>query len=141
MIAYFDTSSVVPLLINEPSTDACNRLWNAAEKVVAVPLLYPEARAAVARAQRMGRITEPQLVVAVAELDLLFDEVEQIEITTALARRAGVLAQVHSLRGYDAVHLAGATMAPDPELVFATADRDLAKAAAASGLAVATTFP
>ena len=81
------------------------------------------------------------MVVAVAELDLLFDEVEQIEITTALARRAGVLAQVHSLRGYDAVHLAGATMAPDPELVFATADRDLAKAAAASGLAVATTFP
>ena len=95
----------------------------------------------MARAQRMRRITEPQLVVAVAELDVLFDEVELIEITTALARRAGVLAQVHRLRGYDAVHLAGATMRPDPELVFTTADRELAAAAAASGLAVATTPP
>ena len=141
MIAYFDTSSVVPLVIHEPSTAACNRIWNAAEKVVSVPLLYPEARAALARARRMGRITEPQLVVAVAALDLLFDEIEQIDVTAALARHAGVLAQVHSLRGYDAVHLAGATMRPDPELVFATGDRDLANAAEASGLAVATTLP
>ena len=141
MIAYFDTSSIVPLVINEPSTAACTRLWNAAEKVLSVPLLYPEARAAMARAQRMNRITEPQMVVAVAELDLLFDELELIEVTTALARRAGVLAQVHSLRGYDAVHLAGATMRPDPELVFTTGDRDLANAAATSGLAIAITRP
>ena len=56
MIAYFDTSTVIPLIIDEPSTPRCNQVWNEASRVLSVRLLYPEARAALARAHRMGRV-------------------------------------------------------------------------------------
>ena len=47
MIAYFDTSVIIPLLIGEPTTDQCTRLWNDATRIVCARLAYPEARAAV----------------------------------------------------------------------------------------------
>jgi predicted nucleic acid-binding protein len=28
VIAYFDTSAVVPLIVAEAATDFCNRVWN-----------------------------------------------------------------------------------------------------------------
>lgn len=46
MIAYFDTSAVVPLLVQEPATEQCSRLWDEATRVLTVRLTYPEARAA-----------------------------------------------------------------------------------------------
>ena len=70
MIAYFDTSAVIPLLIGEPSSVTCARVWNEAARSISVRLLYPEARAALARAERMGRITKRQhLAAAMAALD------------------------------------------------------------------------
>lgn len=139
MIAYFDTSSVVPLIISEPATQRCNQLWSTATRVVSVRLLYPEARAALAKAERMGRITRQQLIAAVTELDDLMSEVDHIEVTEELAYSAGELAQVHGLRGYDAVHLAAATSVADGDVVLVTGDDGLAKAATAIGISVALT--
>lgn len=48
---------------------------NESSRVVSVRLLYPGARAALARAERMNRLTHRQLTVAVAELDDLADQV------------------------------------------------------------------
>ena len=139
MIAYFDTSALVPLIIDEPSTDRCNRLWNEASRVVSVRMLYPEARAALARAQRMGRMTSAQLNAAVIELDAVTAEIDHLEVTAQLARSAGELAQAFGLRGYDAVHLAAATAIADSDFLFVTGDGDLAAAATAAGIAVAVT--
>ena len=139
MIAYFDTSAVIPLLIGEPSSATCTRMWNEAARSVSVRLLYPEARAALARAERMGRITKRQHQVAVAELETIITEIDHVEITAQLARNAGDLAQAHQLRGFDAVHLAAAMAALDAELVLVTGDNDLAGAARALGLPVALT--
>lgn len=136
MIAYFDTSAIVPLVINEPTTAVCNRIWTESTRVVSVRLLYPEARAALARAERMGRLTRAQLTTAVAELDLIIDEVDMIEVTAVLAQAAGELAQRYGLRGYDAVHLAAALAVADEDLVLVTGDADLAAAARAIGIAV-----
>ena len=36
MIAYFDTSALVPLLIDEPSTSTCQELWEQADDVLQV---------------------------------------------------------------------------------------------------------
>ena len=139
MIAYFDTSSVVPLIVEEPSTGLCNRAWNDSTRVVCARLLYPEARAALARAERMGRLGRSQLRDAVAELDSIITQVDHIELTAALARRAGELAEAHGLRGYDAVHLAAAEAVHDGDLVLVTGDAVLAAAARAVGLAVLAT--
>ena len=56
--------------------------------VVCIRLIYPEARAALAQAERLGRLTAGQLRGAATELDPLFEEIELIEVDDALARRA-----------------------------------------------------
>lgn len=140
MIAYFDTSAVIPLIIEEPASTTCERLWNDAGRIVSVRLLYPEARAALAKARRMQRITSEQVDAASAELESILGQVDHIEITAELARTAGELAAAHGLRGYDAVHLAGALAATDEEFVLVTGDTDLGNAATSLGIAVAFTI-
>lgn len=139
MIAYFDTSAVIPLLVGEPSSATCTRMWNEAARIVSVRLLYPEARAALARARRMGRITARRHSAAVQELDAISTEIDHVEVTAPLAHQAGDLAQSHDLRGYDAVHLAAAITALDTDLVLVTGDNDLAIAARSLGMSVAIT--
>ena len=139
MIAYFDTSAIIPLIINEPSSDRCNRMWDESSRVVSVRLLYPEARAALAKAERMGRLSATQRAAAVVELETIITQVDHIEVTEPLAHRAGELAQAHGLRGYDAVHLAAASAVADSDVVLVTGDTDLAKAATSIGIAVSVT--
>ena len=139
MIAYFDTSAIIPLIVDEPTSPDWERLWNDASRVVCVRLGYVEARAALARAERMGRMTWPQLTESVAELDALLAVLDYVELTDHLVRAAGDLAQDHALRGYDAVHLAAALSVADDELVLVTGDLELAQAAHDLGLATAVT--
>lgn len=139
MIAYFDTSSVVPLIVEEASTALCNRVWTEASRVVCARLLYPEARAALARAGRMGRLDGTQLRDAVVELDSIVTQVDHVEVTAQLAQHAGELAEAHGLRGYDAVHLAAAAAVADRDLVLVTGDSELAAAARSVGVAVLDT--
>lgn len=137
MIAYFDTSAIVPLLVAEPGSEVAGRLWDSSDRVVSVRLLYPEARAALAQAARLTRLSARDLRRAVAELDARLEEIDLVEIDDTLARRAGEQAEVHGLRGYDAVHLAAALRVQDPDVVLVAGDQALLTAAAAEGLAVA----
>jgi len=136
VIAYFDTSAVVPLLIAEPGSARAASLWDGADRVVSVRLIYPETRAALARATRLGRLTARQLRDAVNGFDSLFEEIDLVEVDDVLARRAGQLAEVRQLRGYDAVHLAAAERVRDPNVVVIAGDGALLEAAAADGMAV-----
>lgn len=106
-----------------------------------VRLLYPEARAALAKAERIGRLNRLQLRAAVAELDSIITQVDHIEVSSSLTQEAGELAEAHGLRGYDAVHLAAAAAVHDGDVVLVTGDSALAAAARAIGLAVLVTQP
>jgi len=46
---YFDTSAIVPIVIEEPSSKVASRLWDEADRVVSSCLVYAEGRAASAR--------------------------------------------------------------------------------------------
>ena len=50
MIAYFDTSAVVPLLVEEPGTEISLRVFLQAESVATVRMTFAEVSAALARA-------------------------------------------------------------------------------------------
>jgi predicted nucleic acid-binding protein len=139
VISYFDTSAVIPLIIGEASTDRCNRIWNESSRIMCARLLYPEARAALARAHRVGRLDESQLRSAVAELDSIVTEIDHIEVTVTITQAAGDMAETHGLRGSEAVHLAAAATVADGDLVLVTGDADLAAAGEATGLAVVRT--
>ena len=64
MIAYFDTSALIPLLIEEAGSERSGRVWDAAEHVTSARLIYAEARAALAQAARLGRVAADDLAVA-----------------------------------------------------------------------------
>ncbi len=137
VIAYFDTSAVVPLLIAETGSRIAGTVWDSADRIVSIRLVYPEARAALAQAERLDRLTARDLRRAVSELDSRFEEMDLVEIDDALAHLAGEKAEEHALRGYDAVHLAAALRVHDPDVVLIAGDRALVGAANSEGLAVA----
>lgn len=139
MIAYFDTSAFVPLLIEEPGSESAGRLWDEADHLVSVRLIYAEARAALAQAERMGRVTRRQLPRLAEDADSLYAQIDRLDVDESLVRRAGDLAEQFALRGYDAIHLAGAERLRDPELVLVAGDGPLLDAATELGLAVART--
>lgn len=139
MIAYFDTSALIPLVIEEPGSVVAGRLWQEADHLVSVRLVYAEARAALAQARRMGRVTARQLPRLVRDVDSLYLQLDRLAVDEVLVRRAGELAQRFGLRGYDAVHLAGAERLADPQLVVVVGDREFHDAAHELGLTVAST--
>ena len=140
MIGYFDTPALVSMLIDESGSHAARRAWDESSGTAGTPLLYVEARTALARAHRLERVTARQHRDAVAKLDRLYGELHVIEIAELLVRAAAALAEAHALRGYDAVHLAAARqLAADGDLVFVSGDRTLIAAASTVGLATLTT--
>lgn len=129
MIAYYDTSAILPLIIEEPASQLAGQLWDDSDRVASVRLVYPEARAALAQANRLARLTDRQLRSAVSSLDRLLTQLDLIEITENLTRRAGQLAEQMALRGYDAVHLAGAETVNDADTIMVAGDHHLCQAA------------
>jgi predicted nucleic acid-binding protein len=137
LILYFDTSAIVPIVIEDPSSTVASRLWDEAERVVSSRLLYAEGRAALAMARRLGRIDERELRAAVDIFESVHDQLDLVEVTEGLIREAGGLAEQLGLRGNGAVHLASARLIDDAEMVLAAADHSLLVAARAIGLATA----
>lgn len=136
MIAYFDSSAFVPLLVDEPASAAATDLWNGADRVVSVPLLYVETRAALGRARRLRRISGSAYGSTLARFEVLHRNVAKARLDGELIRRAGELADNQALRGYDAVHLATAERLADGEVLFVSGDRTLCAAARNLGLHV-----
>ncbi len=137
MIVYFDTSAIVPIVIEEPSSTVASRFWDEADRVVSSRLIYAEGRAALAMARRMNRIGDRGLRDAVEQFETLHDQLDLIEVTEGVVRDAGALAERLSLRGYDAVHLASARLVNDPEMVLAASDQSLLVSARTLGIATA----
>ncbi|MDQ2846178.1 MAG: type II toxin-antitoxin system VapC family toxin [Actinomycetota bacterium] len=128
-------------MFDEEGSELAAELWDRAESVVSSQLIYPEARAAMAAAQRGRRITSATLRRAVAAIDGFCAELEIIGLDPELARTAGDLAEAHGLRGYDAVHLATAMSIDMNSMLLATWDGDLARAGVAAGRSVSPPPP
>jgi predicted nucleic acid-binding protein len=124
---------LIKLIFDEPGSDAAGELWDRADLLVSGQLLYPEARAALAAAER-GRVIRPAAHrAAQVALESLHDPLHIVGIDEPLARTAGDLAAEHGLRGYDAVHLASALAIDAADVLMATWDRTLNNAAHRTG--------
>lgn len=51
MITYLDMPAFIPLLVQEPASADCRRIWDAASASVTTRLLYVEATAALHQAE------------------------------------------------------------------------------------------
>lgn len=129
MIAYFDTSALIPLLIEEPGSAAAAVVWDTADRVASARVVYTEARAALALAHRLQRLDDPTKTCVVRDLDTLYSQLDRVDIDDELVRRAGVLAERQQLRGYDAIHLAAAERIADADTVVVAGDAQLCRAA------------
>lgn len=127
MITYIHTSTLIKLLIDEAGTAEAGMIWDEPDVLVTVRVTHVEARAALAAARRLGRITAAVFRTAVAGLEVLWSQVSVVEVDDGLMRLAGDLATMHGLRGYDAVHLGAAQFVGAD--VFSSADRQLCAAA------------
>jgi predicted nucleic acid-binding protein len=127
------------LIIAEPTSARCRRVWDAADAVLCVELGFVEAAAALARARRAARMSMDQHRDSLQRLDDLWDQVVVLPVDRSLVRHAAELADSHGLRGYDAVHCAAALHHADSSVVPASSDRELLGAWRASGLAVVDT--
>ncbi len=106
MIAYFDTSSLVKLYVEEEGSDQVRALLERAELVATSVVAYAEARAALARQQREGGLTAAGYARAKSEFERDWPRYLTIEVSEAVYRSAGDLAERHRLRGFDSLHLA-----------------------------------
>ena len=135
MITYVDTSTLIKLLVAEPGSDRARTIWQESTRVAAVRLIAAESAAALAAAERSGRISHGQTDELLRRTGALITEMSIVEVTADLVDRAASLARAEALRGYDAVHLAAAlTIGAD---VLTSADTELCAAAARRGMHVA----
>lgn len=139
MIVYFDTSAIIPLLVEEPGTPRAADLWTGAEARISARVVHVESAAALGLAQRLGRITARQLGLALRSLDTLLGDLDLVEVTPDVTTTAAELAISQRLRGYDALHCAAGLSVASDRTVAATGDADLLAAWRRLGLTTANT--
>ena len=135
-LAFWDSSALLKLLVEEPGTNLAVALWDDATAVAASRLAIPEMSAALAAAERSGRIDDDRRRVAAGEWRRYLAALDVMELTPAVGDHASELAAAHPLSGADAVYLATALALRDDALVVVTWDRRLSSAASAMGLSV-----
>jgi predicted nucleic acid-binding protein len=134
VIAYFDTSALLKLIIAEHGADQAILLWQQASEVVVSRLAWPEAVAALAAAHRGRRVSDAGYQTAADALRRCFQRCTMVSIADALVDRAADLAAGYDLRAADAIHLATALAVMEADSLFVTWDRRLGLAAAQAGL-------
>lgn len=81
-----------------------------------------------------NRLSPAELRSALDELDSIWAALDVLEVTDTLIQAAAKTARDHTLRAYDAVHLAAAlALARDEEITFVCWDNELSAAANAEG--------
>jgi len=137
MTVYLDTSNLVKLYVDEPDADDVQHIVAEADVVATSVLAYAEARAAFARKRREKLMTPAEGRAAVRQLDADWPRFFVILLGDELGQAAGRLADVHGIRGCDAVHVAAfeslLTQCEDEDVRFSCADDRLSRAARALG--------
>ncbi|WP_022799513.1 type II toxin-antitoxin system VapC family toxin [Thermus islandicus] len=139
MILYLDSSALVKRYVAEEGSEEVEA-WSAEAEALATALIARvEVPAALAKARRLGVLRADEFRRAIRAFMEDWPDLVQLPLTEALAVRAADLAVAHGLKGYDAVHLASASLLAelvDTPLAFAAFDRALRRAAQTEGLTV-----
>ena len=135
--AYFDSSALVKLVLEEDGSDVAMTLWQGASVALTSRLGLPEVEAAIAATRRRRGLPESFGRTTRTEWRQIQRGAWTVSLTRSIADTAADLVHAHSLSGADAVHLASALAFGIDSVVMVTWDRRLAQAALAEGLSVA----
>lgn len=130
------------MLIDEPGRDVALVAVSESDSVSSSHIGYVETRSALARMLAGRRLTARQHAAATAKHENLWGELAIVPVDDRVITDAAVLAERHTLRAYDAVHLSSALRVHAVrEVAFACWDKGLRKAAASEGLALIPAEP
>ena len=137
---FWDSSALVPLLIDEPTTAALQRTLGS-DPIVGVWWATPvECASAVARRERLGLIDATERAEILARLAAMTPAWQLMEPTAEIRETAIRLLQTHDLRAADALQLAAAFAAAEGRpstLAFVSLDARLNEAAVREGFRLA----
>lgn len=137
---FWDSSAIVPLLVQETSSATFLDILKAApDDIVVWWGSSTECISALCRREREGAFSSRQISTALARLHQLQDAWTEVEPTERIRRTAARFLRVHPLRAADSFQLsaAWALCADDVSSVeFVTLDVCLAKAASKEGFRV-----
>lgn len=140
---YWDSSAVLPLIVQEPSSAGLRKFYSANSEAVAWWGTPVECVSALARLEREGGL-EPGMVTEalrrLKEINESWHEVQPLDLVRDTAAR---LLRVHALRSADALQLAAALIACDhrPQAwQFVCLDSRLSAAAEREGFKVLREF-
>jgi predicted nucleic acid-binding protein len=139
MILYLDASALVKRYVAEAGSGQVNEAISKAEVVGTALISRAEIAAALAKAVRMGALVQEEASVSLQVFREEWPDLVRVQVTEMVVTRADALAWEHGLRGYDAVHLAAASLWQDAmseRITLSTFDRRLWTAAERAGLAL-----
>jgi hypothetical protein len=139
MVRFWDTSALVPLVVEESSSNACRRLLRDKATVAVWTLTRTEITSAVWRRARAGDLdlaAMPRVLSRIASLADSWTEVTDVDLVRDRAER--LLGQ-HALRAADALQLGAAlvlTRERPRNYQLVAANGELVKAAISEGFRV-----
>ncbi len=113
MICYLDTSALVKIYVVEEGSSLVKSKIDEAEIIATSKIAYPEARAAFARAWRQGILTEQAYREVIDNFNSDWPAYFSLELTDRVCYLAGTIAEKHSLRGFDSIHMASVKILGD----------------------------
>ena len=136
---FWDTSALVPMLVDEPSSRAMRTILTGDRAIAVWWATVVECVSAIGRRERVGTVGPVNASESYESLAILAASWSDIPPSEAIRDDARRLVRVHDLRAADAFQLAAARAASDdhPEtLPFVTLDDRLALAASREGFPV-----
>jgi uncharacterized protein len=140
-VTFWDSSALVPLVVDESSTPEMRRLLSRDRDVVVWMMTSVEILSALGRVGRMSPELADLLPGTRADVMALVTRCATVTDVDAVRRRAERLVSVHPLTAADAQQLGAAVLASGdrPEtLAFVTLDQQLARCAKLEGFRVVT---
>ena len=136
---FWDSSALVPLLVQEPSSGDMLALYEEDPEILVWWSTSVECVSALTRLERENSLASDGMTAALERLDAIAAAWREILPVTAVRRTAVRLLRVHALRAADALQLSAAVIASESHpatLPVVTLDDGLAAAADREGFRV-----
>ena len=136
---FWDTSAVIPLIIDEPKTGALRAVWERDSGMVVWWGTSVECSSALARVGRDGIVSDRDVDAALDLLHTLASSWTEVLPTDGVREHAGRILLRHPLRAADALQIGAAMVWADDRPrshPFCTLDARLAEAARLEGFKV-----
>jgi predicted nucleic acid-binding protein len=137
MILYLDASALVKRYVQESGSKEVGDAIAGADVVGTALISRPEVVAALAKAVRMDALTREEATACLQVFRGEWPDLMRVQVTDMVITRADTFAWDHGLRGYDAVHLAAASVWQDAlgeQVTLSTFDHQLWTVARQVGL-------